>query len=138
VCQNSHRSTRCECKPRKSFDILALYKSDYYYYYYKPMKYCSVTSHSAVNFLIRQYESQQRCGHMTSCETTVQYCLRCSRWLAESSALLRHQQPANAFLVLLVVCWKSAVRWYEPGTGTRQREQLIISEQQLCDGFIVC
>ena len=42
-CQNSHRLTGCECKP---------------------MKYCSVTSHSAVNFLIRQYEGQQRCGMM--------------------------------------------------------------------------
>jgi len=44
----SHRKCHCsiECRPigysflflapRKSFDILALYKSDYYYYYYSP------------------------------------------------------------------------------------------------------
>jgi len=28
------RDERCPLAPRKSFDILALYKSDYYYYYY--------------------------------------------------------------------------------------------------------
>jgi len=33
----SEQSHDCSCPlaPRKSFDILALYKSDYYYYYYK-------------------------------------------------------------------------------------------------------
>jgi len=36
-------------------------------------------------------------------------CLRCSPWLAESYAYLRHQQPANMSSVPLVVCWKSAV-----------------------------
>jgi len=35
----------------------------------------------------------------------------------------------RVFLVL-VVCWKSAVRRYEPGTGKRQCEQLTISEHQ--------
>ena len=59
VCQNSHRSTRCECKP---------------------MKYCSVTSHSAVNFLTTSiWRSAKVWTWWTSCETTVQYCLRCSR-----------------------------------------------------------
>ena len=77
------------------------------------------------------------CGHdgLLACETTVQYCLRCSRWLAESSALLHHQQPANAFFWC---CWSSAGKAPYAGTGTRQREQLTISEQQYMWHFIVC
>ena len=33
-CQEINVSLDLEKAPRKSFDILALYKSDYYYYYY--------------------------------------------------------------------------------------------------------
>ena len=34
-CQHTNDKSLLDHGPRKSFDILALYKSDYYYYYYK-------------------------------------------------------------------------------------------------------
>jgi len=37
--------------PRKSFDILALYKSDYYYYYYSIIQFHHITA-CALNLLI--------------------------------------------------------------------------------------
>ena len=46
VCDRKHRSLLA---PRKSFDILALYKSDYYYYYYNTVKYFSRASRKLVH-----------------------------------------------------------------------------------------